>query len=72
MEYSIFVSATKEIQSNPEQPKESKICKPDPKSLKTKSLSKIQKTHPEFLKSQQKNPSILRKKLFQILEKTGK
>jgi hypothetical protein len=36
MEYSIFVSATKEIQSNPEQPKESKICKPDPKSLKTK------------------------------------
>jgi hypothetical protein len=39
IEYSIFVSATKEIQSNPEQPKESKICKPDPKSLKTKKKS---------------------------------
>jgi hypothetical protein len=55
MEYSIFVSATKEIQSNPEQPKESKICKPDPKSLKTNKKIHV---------SCEKN-------LFQILEKTG-
>jgi len=45
MESFIFVSATKEIQSNPEQPKESKISKPDPKSLKTKVKSSILRTN---------------------------
>ena len=52
--FSIFVSATKEIQSWTT--KKSKIRKPDPKSLKTKTWSKIQKTNLNSWKAKQKNP----------------